>query len=177
MSGQGECFALFETRIGTCAVAWGPHGVTAIRLPALNVSDTREAIAAARPAAVETSPDAPMAMAIDAMKTLISGTASQLDSIALDMTGVPPFHRRVYEAARQIAPGSVLTYGDVARRLGQPGAARAVGQALGRNPFPIVVPCHRVVAANGRIGGFTAPGGVSTKQRLLAIEGGMGKPA
>ena len=87
------------------------------------------------------------------------------------MDGVPEFHRRVYEAARAIPPGNTLSYGDIAKRVGAPGAARAVGQALGRNPFPIVVPCHRVLAAGGKIGGFSAQGGVATKRRMLAIEG------
>ncbi len=87
------------------------------------------------------------------------------------MDGVPEFHRRVYEAARAIPPGNTLSYGDIAKRAGVPGAARAVGQALGRNPFPIVVPCHRVLAAGGKIGGFSAQGGVETKRRMLEIEG------
>ena len=88
------------------------------------------------------------------------------------MQDVAPFHRRVYEAARAIPPGKTLAYGDIAARLGAAGAARAVGQALGRNPFPIVVPCHRVLAAHGKIGGFSAHGGTETKRRMLAIERG-----
>src|SRR6202043_3637494 len=102
---------------------------------------------------------------------LLRGEAVDLSAIALDMEGVPPFCGRVYETARRIAPGATLTYGDVAARLGDPGAARAVGQALGQNPFAIVVPCHRVVAAGRRLGGFSAHGGIAAKQRLLAIEG------
>ncbi|RZJ10583.1 MAG: MGMT family protein, partial [Haliea sp.] len=93
-----------------------------------------------------------------------------LSDIPLDMAGVPPFHRRVYEIARAIPPGRVLTYGEVAQRLGEPGAARAVGQALGHNPFAPVIPCHRVLAANRQGGGFSAGGGVSTKLRMLEIE-------
>jgi methylated-DNA-[protein]-cysteine S-methyltransferase len=87
------------------------------------------------------------------------------------MTHVPDFHRRVYDVARRIQPGSTMSYGEIATQLGTPRDARAVGQALGQNPFPIVVPCHRVVAAGGKLGGFSAPGGVTTKLRLLAIEG------
>jgi methylated-DNA-[protein]-cysteine S-methyltransferase len=89
----------------------------------------------------------------------------------LDFEGLPAFNRRVYELARTIGPGATLTYGDIALRLGSPGTARAVGQALGQNPWPIVVPCHRVLAADGRMGGFSAPGGVATKRRMLEIEG------
>jgi methylated-DNA-[protein]-cysteine S-methyltransferase len=87
------------------------------------------------------------------------------------MTGVPPFHQRVYAVARAIAPGHTLTYGEVAAALGEPGAARAVGQALGHNPFAPVVPCHRVLAAGARSGGFSATGGVDTKLRMLLAEG------
>ena len=91
---------------------------------------------------------------------------------------MPPFHRRVYEVARTIPPGATLSYGEIATRLGAPGSARAVGQALGRNPFAIVVPCHRVLAAGGKLGGFSANGGVTTKLRLLSIEGAQaGRPA
>jgi methylated-DNA-[protein]-cysteine S-methyltransferase len=99
------------------------------------------------------------------------GEASDLASVVLDMNGVPPFHSRVYEMTRTIPPGSTSSYGALASQLGVPGSARAVGQALGRNPFPIIVPCHRVLAAGGKLGGFSANGGVSTKLRLLAIEG------
>jgi len=99
------------------------------------------------------------------------GEACDLASVVLDMSGVPPFHRRVYEMARTIAPGCTMSYGELASRLGVPGSARAVGQALGRNPFPIVVPCHRVLASSGKPGGFSASGGVGTKLRMLALEG------
>ncbi len=100
-----------------------------------------------------------------------STTNMYLSGIRLDMDAVPAFHRQVYAVARTIEPGSTLTYGEVARRLGMPGAARAVGQALGKNRFAIIVPCHRVLAKGGKIGGFSAHGGVATKLRLLAIEG------
>jgi methylated-DNA-[protein]-cysteine S-methyltransferase len=102
---------------------------------------------------------------------LLAGGPGDLSNAELDMEGVPPFHRRVYEIARGIRPGMTLSYGEVAARLGAPGAARAVGQALGQNPFPILVPCHRVLAAGGKIGGFSAHGGTATKQHMLAIEG------
>jgi methylated-DNA-[protein]-cysteine S-methyltransferase len=109
--------------------------------------------------------------AIDGIVALLRGEASDLSAVALDMNAVPAFHRRVYDAARGVAPGSTVTYGEIAARLGEPGAARAVGQALGRNPFAIIVPCHRVLAAGGKVGGFSANGGVATKLRLLSIEG------
>jgi methylated-DNA-[protein]-cysteine S-methyltransferase len=108
--------------------------------------------------------------AIDGIVALLAGEATDLAAVVLDMERVPAFNRRVYEVARTIAPGETLTYGDIAARLGDPGAAREVGQALGRNPFAVIVPCHRVVAAGGRTGGFSANGGVTTKLRLLEIE-------
>jgi methylated-DNA-[protein]-cysteine S-methyltransferase len=101
---------------------------------------------------------------------LLQGEAIDLAAVALDMAGVPSFDRRVYEVARTIAPGVTLSYGDIAARLSAPGEARAVGQALGQNPFPLVVPCHRVLAAGGKVGGFSANGGIATKLRLLSIE-------
>ena len=109
--------------------------------------------------------------AIDGIVALLRGDKRDLREIILDFHGVPVFNRRVYEIARTIGPGATLTYGDIARRLGRPGTARAVGHALGQNPWPIVVPCHRVLAADGRMGGFSAPGGVATKRRMLEIEG------
>src|SRR2546427_9185479 len=123
------------------------------------------------PAACESDPPADVQRAVDAIATLLRGGTGDLSGIALDMEGVPAFHRRVYEVARAIPPGATLSYGDVAARAGAPGAARAVGQALRRNPFAIVVPCHRVLAAGDKVGGFSADGGITTKLLLLSIEG------
>jgi len=116
-------YALFDTAIGRCAIAWGAR--------------------------------------------------DDLRDLVLDLDDITEFHRRVFATARAIAPGNTITYGELARRLGTPGAARAVGQALGANPFPIVVPCHRIVAADGSLGGFSAPGGARTKRRMLQIEGAI----
>ena len=102
---------------------------------------------------------------------LFEGARDDLRDLPLDTRSVPPFHLEVYEATRRIAPGETCTYGEIAKAIGSPGAARAVGGALGKNPFPIVVPCHRVLAAGGKSGGFSAPGGVDTKWRMLALEG------
>jgi methylated-DNA-[protein]-cysteine S-methyltransferase len=123
------------------------------------------------PDAREALPPPDVQRALDAIAALLGGAPSELDAVLLDMEGVPPFHRRVYEVARGIPAGATLSYGEVAARLGDKGLARAVGQALGQNPFAIVVPCHRVLAAGGMPGGFSANGGVATKLRLLAIEG------
>lgn len=163
-------FTLFDTAIGRCAIAWSARGITRILLPATRDSDLRARLARDTGAAEADAP-AEIRRAIDAIASLLRTGRADLSTIELDMDGVPPFHRRVYEAARAIAPGETLTYGEIARALGAPGLSRAVGQALGRNPFSIVVPCHRVLASDGRLGGFSAPGGITTKLRLLTLEG------
>lgn len=166
-------FALFETPIGCCAIAWGPSGIRALELPEKTRAATRERVCVRSPGASESSPPAAVQLVIDAVVDLLKGNRRDLGWVPLDMEGLPPFHRRVYEVARTIPAGSTLSYGEVAKRLGAPGGARAVGQALGHNPFPLVVPCHRVLGAGGRLGGFSAHGGTSTKERLLAIEAGQ----
>ena len=117
-----------------------------------------------------------MTAAIEDIVALLAGHARDLSEFGLDLEGLADFDRRVYEVARTIAPGETMSYGAIAARLGDPGAARGVGQALGRNPFAIVVPCHRVVTADGRLGGFSADGGTATKRRMLAIEGAAAAP-
>ena len=119
----------------------------------------------------EAPPPTDVSAAIGQIVALLAGEPRDLSAIALDMDRLPEFNRRVYDVARSIPPGETLTYGEVAERVGERGAAQAVGQALGRNPFPIVVPCHRVVAADGSLRGFSGPGGIETKRRMLAIEG------
>ncbi len=166
-------FTLFDTAIGRCGIAWGERGVVGVQLPEAGDAETRARMLHRFPAAGEASPPPDVQRALEGIVALLQGEASDLSQIALDMEGVPPFHRRVYEVARTIPPGRTLSYGDIAARLDARGAARAVGQALGRNPFAIVVPCHRVLAAGGKPGGFSANGGVSTKLKMLAIEGAV----
>ncbi len=165
-----SCFALFDTAIGRCGIAWGERGLTRITLP-----DASDDLVRARLApAVEAPPPPEIAAAIADIVAHVAGTpgaVDALDRLVLDMTGVPAFHREVYAAARAIPSGHTVSYGALAAQLGKPGAARAIGQAMGKNPFPIVVPCHRVLAARQAAGGFSAYGGVETKARLLAAEG------
>ena len=163
-------FALFDTPIGRCGIVWSELGVTLLQLPEGRELATRARLSRSFPDATPGSPPPPIARAIAEIGALLEGKPSDLRSIELDMRALPPFHQRVYDAARSIPPGSTLSYGQLAAQLGAPGSARAVGQALGRNPFAIIVPCHRVLAANGKVGGFSANGGVTTKLRLLAIE-------
>jgi methylated-DNA-[protein]-cysteine S-methyltransferase len=165
-------FALFETAMGTCGIAWGPRGLVGVQLPESTAAQMRTRLRRHFPQATESAPPDNVQSAIDAIVALLDGRSSDLSSVELDMHGVPAFHQRVFAVARTIPPGSTLSYGDIAARLGEPAwpAARDVGQALAQNPFPIVVPCHRVLAANGKLGGFSARGGLKTKLRLLAIE-------
>ena len=169
MSTQGA--TLFDTAIGRCGIAWGGRGIVGVQLPETHEGATRSRLLRRFPEAREAPPPAAVRGAVDAIIALLRGERVDLGGVALDMDGIPDFHRRVYEAARTIPPGSTRSYGEIATALGEPGSARAVGQALGRNPFAIVVPCHRVLAAGGRAGGFSATGGVDTKLRMLAIEG------
>jgi len=164
-------YTLFDTAIGRPAIAWGERGIVAVQLPAASESRTRARIMRMFPDAREGSPPAAVQRVIDGIVGLLRGEAVDLSGAVIDTAGVPDFHRRVYAVARTIPPGHTLTYGGVAERLGEPRVARDVGQVLGENPFPIVVPCHRVLAANGKLGGFSAPGGTATKLKLLRIEG------
>ncbi|ATQ42515.1 methylated-DNA--[protein]-cysteine S-methyltransferase [Caulobacter mirabilis] len=165
-------FALFDTAIGRCAVIWGADGLVGTYLPESDESALRNRMRRRFPDAAESEPPPAVAEAIAGITALLTGEKPDLLDVRLDMSAVPPFHQRVYAVARAIPPGETLTYGEIARRLGAPReAARAVGEAMGRNPFPIVMPCHRVLGANGKPGGFSAPGGVETKLKMLAIEG------
>jgi methylated-DNA-[protein]-cysteine S-methyltransferase len=169
-------FALFDTAIGRCGIVWSDRGVIGVQLTETGGEvRTRARVLQRFPEAREASPPPEVQQAVDGIVALLHGAASDLSAVALDMAGVPAFNRRVYEVARSIPPGETLTYGEVAARLGDRGAARAVGRALGQNPFALIVPCHRVLAADGGIGGFSAGGGVMTKRRLLTIEDGGGR--
>lgn len=168
-----EGFALFDTAVGACGIAWNASAVTGVQLPDLTREATRARMARRYGEAAEATPPAFVEAVIGRIRDLLRGGRDDLADVALDLDGLPAFHRRVYDITRAIPPGETLTYGEVAARLGEPGAARAVGHALGRNPFPIIIPCHRVLAADGRMHGFSAPGGTTTKRRLLAIEGAV----
>jgi methylated-DNA-[protein]-cysteine S-methyltransferase len=161
---------LFPTRIGEVGVAWSGKGLLAVQLPERDARTTRERLASR----AGTSPSAPPKWVRDAIRlisTSLEGRRSDLGKVPLDLSRVPPFHRRVYGELRRIGAGRTASYAELASLAGSPAAARAVGQAMRKNPLPLVIPCHRVVAAGGRVGGFSAYGGVATKERLLAAEG------
>lgn len=167
---KGNRFALFDTAIGTCALVWGARGIAAARLPDRDEASLRARLSEQYPDAVESEPH-DVAAVIQAVRALLRGEPYDLSAAVLDMDGVPPFNRRVYEIARAIPAGKTLTYGDIAVQLGDISLSRAVGQALGENPFAPIVPCHRVISADGRMHGFSASGGVAMKLRMLTIEG------
>lgn len=174
---MASSFTGFDTAIGPCAVAWNDTGLTRVGLPEGSAAATRaRLLRGLRGAAeaVEAEPTVDVRRAIDAIVALLAGERADLSFVDLDLAGVPEFNRQVYVVTRSIPAGSTLSYGEVARRIGQPGAAQAVGRALGANPWPIVVPCHRVLAADGSMRGFSANGGVKAKRRMLLIEGAAG---
>ena len=164
-------FALFDTPIGRCALVWRGAAIVGAALPESSDERLRARIAARFSGAPEAEPPPFAARAIERILSLLNGGRTDLSDIEIDFGDVAAFDRLVYEAARSIPCGEVRSYGDIARQVGEAEAAQAVGAALGRNPVPIIVPCHRVLAAGGRSGGFSAPGGVATKFRILQIEG------
>ena len=164
-------FTLFNTALGRCGIAWSARGITAMSFPEGSDEKTRARLLRKSPGATEAPPTADVQKIIARIVALLAGNRIDLMDIALDDGRLPDFNRKVYDIARTIPAGQTLTYGDIAKRLGDVALSRDVGQALGQNPIPIIVPCHRVLAANGKSGGFSAPGGVSTKLKLLSIEG------
>src|ERR1700733_1018582 len=164
-------FALFETAIGACAIAWTARGIVGVQIHERDAGATKSRIRRRFPAAQEAVPPPEVQHAIDGIVALLCGEPRDLTDIAIDSTDTPEFDARVYAVARTIPPGQTMTYGEIAERLGDKLLAREVGQALGQNRCPIIMPCHRVLAASGKTGGFSAPGGVVTKMRLLSIEG------
>lgn len=166
-------YTLFETALGTCGLAWGERGLARIWLPEKSGDrePLRQRIAREQQALVETRPPPEVRRALNALRAAVAGKPVALDALALDYGDATSFQRAIYDALKRTAPGETLSYGELAARAGRPGAARAVGQAMAKNPLPIVVPCHRVLGAGGAIGGFTSPGGTHTKAELLAREG------
>ena len=163
-------FVLFETAIGWCGIAWSERGIVGVQLPQGGAPATGSRLLRRFPSAREAVPPAPVQHTIADIVALLGGERRDLSRAILDTEGVADFNRRVYQIARAIPAGATKSYGEIAERLGDRSLARDVAQALGQNPFPIIVPCHRVMAAGGKTGGFSAAGGVRTKLRLLSIE-------
>ena len=176
MAGQRQ-YQLFETAAGVAAIGWTGVGVTGLRLPAPAASETERSILRRLPGAIRTEPPAEIAAVIDAAIRYFAGEPTEFRAVAVDPGNQPPFFARVYDHVRTLGWGETTTYGAVARALDAgPEHARAVGQAMAMNPVPLIIPCHRVLAAGGQIGGFSAPGGSLSKAHMLELEGVATRP-
>ena len=169
MSGRG--YSIFDTMIGRCGIAWGPAGVIGVQLPEAREIETRRRLYQIYPDAREARPPLNVEVAIEGIVALLRGQASDLSDVALDMAGIHAFNQRVYELTRAIPRGETRTYGEIATRLGASGAVHSVAQALARNPFVIIVPCHRVLEAGSYADKISPHGGSISKRMLLSIEG------
>ncbi|MGV3616806.1 MAG: methylated-DNA--[protein]-cysteine S-methyltransferase [Fimbriimonas sp.] len=165
-------YTLFDTAIGICGIAWQTGDVptlVAFNLPETTEAETERRIA--RRAAKATEVPQVIEAVIEKSRRHLNRELQDFHDAPIDWNRFEPFARRVYEAALDIPTGQTRTYGQLAKGLDEPGAAQAVGQALGSNPIPLIIPCHRILAAGGKMGGFSAPGGLVTKEKLLLIEG------
>jgi methylated-DNA-[protein]-cysteine S-methyltransferase len=169
MTGRG--YTIFDTGIGRCGIAWGPSGVIGVQLPEAREIDTRRRLFQLYPDARELRPTLNAEIAIEGIAALLRGGHSDLSEVALDMTGIPAFKQRVYAFTRQIPRGETRTYAEIASELRASGAVYSVAQAIGRNPFMIIVPCHRVLEAGNYADKISPNGGAISKRRLLSIEG------
>ena len=162
-------YHVFETKLGFAGIAWNDDGIVRFRLPDPDRAAAEKQFGKAEPA----DPPPAVAAVIDQAKRYFAGERIDFTPIDLDLSGVDPFRRAIYEALRRVGFGETVTYGELAKRAGasEPQAARDVGVAMARNPVPLIIPCHRVLAAGGKLGGFSAPGSVETKQHMLALEG------
>jgi methylated-DNA-[protein]-cysteine S-methyltransferase len=175
MAGLG--YTIFDTGIGRYGVAWSPSGIVGVQLPEAREIETRGRMLRQYPEARELRPPPDIEMAIEGIVAISRGGAADLFDVTLDMTGIHAFSQRVYAFTRTIARGETLTYGEVAARLRVSGAVHSVAQAIGRNPFVIIVPCHRVLEAGGYADKMSPNGGVISKRRLLSLEGAISPSA
>ena len=167
----GRAYAIFDTAIGRCGIVWSQVGVVAVQLPEAREIETRRRIFQVHPEAREQRPPPSIETAIDGIAAVLHGDNAELADISLDMSGMPGFNRRVYEFACTIPRGETRTYHEVAKALGASGAAHSVAQAIARNPYMLIVPCHRVLEAGNYADRLSPYGGVISKRRLLALEG------
>jgi O-6-methylguanine DNA methyltransferase len=179
-SGKGSCgrpvhWCVFETPLGPCGIAWTAEGLLRLQLPEASGAATRRRLLLGLAGAAEVERPEPWVRSLAArVRRHLAGSPQDFADVALDFTGASPLSHAVWRAAQRVAAGRTASYGELARAIGRPGAARAVGRAMARNPVALVVPCHRIVAADGSLHGFSAHGGVATKRRLLALEGWKG---
>jgi methylated-DNA-[protein]-cysteine S-methyltransferase len=178
MSRTNRHYCVFETAAGFCAIAWSDAGVTRFHLPLSTAEATERSLRRRLSDASASTPPANVNAVIAAAKCYFAGEKVDFSDVPLDLDVQDEFFRKIYSAARRLGWGQTTTYGTLAKELGAgPEAARDVGQAMAKNPVPLIIPCHRVLAAGGKLGGFSAPGGSSTKQRMLELEGVRLDPA
>jgi methylated-DNA-[protein]-cysteine S-methyltransferase len=173
MSTLGRAYSIFDSAIGRCAVVWDEAGIVGVQLPEAREIDTRRRLFQLYPEARETKPTPNSEAAIEGMVALLHGDAADFSDVTLDMRGIHGFDQRVYQITQRVLRGETLTYSDIAARLGSPSAVRSVAQALARNPFVVIVPCHRVLEAGGYADRMSPHGGLISKRRLLSIEGAV----
>ncbi len=172
MEQTAQHYAIFEVAGGFCGIAWNDAGVTRMRLPAQSAAETERSLRRRLPNAEPRTPTPEVAEAIAAVKRYFAGEKMDFSDIRLDLEEQDEYFKQIYAATRRVGWGQTTTYGTLAKELGAgPKAARDVGQAMANNPIPLIIPCHRVLAAGGKVGGFSAPGGSATKVRMLELEG------
>lgn len=164
---------LFDTAIGACGIAWSARGLVAVQLPEADAAATEQRLVKKSRSVGAGEPAPAMAALADGIRKYLAGERMDFSGVPVDFVGVDDDRRRLYAAMRAIGYGVTTTYGELAKKLGATDweGARRVGEAMGKNPVPVVIPCHRVLAAGGKIGGFSAYGGAKTKEKLLALEG------
>jgi methylated-DNA-[protein]-cysteine S-methyltransferase len=164
---------VFDTAIGPCGVAWNARGLVGVQLPEASRAATERRLAGRTASAGTAEPPPWVATVVADIGRYLAGEPVDFAAVAVDLSGLDPFRQRLYESMRTLTWGRTTTYGELARQLGSSDweGAREVGEAMGRNPVPVVIPCHRVLAAGGKLGGFSAHGGAATKAKLLALEG------
>jgi methylated-DNA-[protein]-cysteine S-methyltransferase len=172
----GRAYTIFDTAIGRCGIAWGPSGIVGVQLPEAREIETRKRLFLLYPEARETRPTPVVEAAIEGIVALLRGETGDFSEVTLDMSGIHVFDQRVYQLTRRIPRGETLTYNEMAAKLGASGAVRSVAQAIARNPFVVIVPCHRVLEAGSYTDKMSPHGGVISKRRLLSIEG-AGSPS
>jgi len=168
---SGEHYCLFDTALGVCGLAWSERGITRVQLPDRDRAATERRLRTRTGRAAAEAPPPAVQKVVDALTRYMAGAVVDFGDVAIDWVNADAFQRAVYNEVRRVGWGETVTYGELARRIGAPGEAQAVGQAMGRNPVPVIMPCHRVLASGGKLGGFSAYGGTLTKERLLALEG------
>jgi methylated-DNA-[protein]-cysteine S-methyltransferase len=167
----GCAYTIFDTAVGRCGIAWGESGIIGVQLPEVREIETLRRLFRLYPDARELRPPPSVETAIEGIAALLRGEGADLSAVALDLGGIPAFNARVYAFTRTIPRGQTRTYGEVAASIRASGAVRSVAQAIARNPFVIIVPCHRVLEAGGYTDTISPNGGSISKRRLLSIEG------